>query len=814
MRVSTNSGRPYFVMELVRGVPITEYCDKNRLVAEARLRLFGTVCLAIQHAHQKGIIHRDIKPSNVMVTLNDGQPVAKVIDFGIAKATEQKLTERTFFTAYGEMIGTPAYMSPEQAEMGSVDIDTRSDIYSLGVLLYELMTGTTPIDDARLRTAGFSEIQRLIRDVTPPRPSSRLSTLSDSATILAGNRGTNPRRLAKLLAGDLDWIMLKALEKDRNRRYATAGDFAADVERFLRYEAVVARPPSAAYRLATFVRRNRGPVTAATIAVATLLAGSAVATWQAVVAYQAKRIAESAAIAERAAKDVALAKEAETRAVLDFVQNRIFAAARPLGQASGLGKDVTLISTLVAAIPYIERSFAEQPLVEARLRQTLGNSFLFLGEPQSAVDQIERAHGIHVRLLGPLGAETLSSANDLAGSYRALGRLDKALALGEQTLQKRRALFGPDGLPTLESMSTLATIYRDKGRHAEDLELSEKVLASRRAKLGPRHFDTAKSMAHLATSYDALGRSTEALQLDEEALAIAKATLGSDHPDTILIRNNLALDYARTRRFDEALKLHQETREVAEEKLGADHPFTLASTQNVAKALSDLKRHEQALALLKEVFAHQQVKPGPKHPNTLHTMYSIGNELGSLERFAEALKWHQDALDQRKDTLGLNHRDTLYSMWGVAVNLFRLNRGSEAVPIADECLERAGADPAADFSGLADRRLDYFAEGGDAEGCIRTAELWEKMQRTDAASLYNAARYRAVAAAMLNKREHTQDANTRAEKESEQAMARLRQAVAAGFRDKDKLAKSKALGSLRDGADFRNLLAELEAKVP
>ena len=288
---TTDSGRPYFVMELVRGVPITDYCDKNRLDAEARLGLFVTVCMAIQHAHQKGIIHRDIKPSNVMVTLNDGQPVAKVIDFGIAKATEQKLTERTLFTAYGEMIGTPAYMSPEQAEMGTVDVDTRSDIYSLGVLLYELMTGTTPIEDARLRTVALSEIQRLIREVTPQRPSSRLSTLGDSATVLAGNRGTDPKRLAKLLAGDLDWIMMKALEKDRNRRYATAGDFAADVERFLKHEAVVARPPSAAYRLATFVRRNRGAVIAATIAVATLLAGTAVATWQAIVANQAKRIA-------------------------------------------------------------------------------------------------------------------------------------------------------------------------------------------------------------------------------------------------------------------------------------------------------------------------------------------------------------------------------------------------------------------------------------------------------------------------------------------------------------------------------------------
>jgi serine/threonine protein kinase/tetratricopeptide (TPR) repeat protein len=809
---TTDSGRPYFVMELVRGVPITDFCDQNRLDARARLRLFVTVCLAIQHAHQKGIIHRDIKPTNVMVTLHDGQPVAKVIDFGIAKATEQRLTERTLFTAYGEMIGTPAYMSPEQAEMASVDVDTRSDIYSLGVLLYELMTGTTPIDDARLRTAGFSEIQRLIREVTPPRPSSRLSTLGDSATVLAGNRGTDPKRLAKLLARDLDWIMMKALEKDRDRRYATAGDFAADIGRFLRHEAVVARPPSAMYRLSTFVRQHRGAVIAATVALATLLAGTAIATWQAVVAYQAKRSAESAAAAERTAKVVALAKEGEARAVLEFVQNRVFAAGRPLGQASGLGKDVTLNSTLVAALPYVEKSFASQPLIEARLRQTLGKSFLLLGEAQSAVVQVQRAHAIYSRLLGPSDAATLESADGLASSYRELGQLDKALALGEQTLESRRAIFGPDGLPTIESMSTLATIYRDLGRHAEDLDLSEKVLARRRARLGPNDLDTVTSMAHLANSYTAVGRLKEALQLDEEALAIARTILGPDHPDTIFLRNNLAVDYADAERHGDALKLHQETLAISKEKLGADHPMTLVSMMNLAKALSDLKRHEEALALFKEVFALEKVKPGPEHPNTVHTMYMIGNQFGFLNRYDEALKWHQEALTLRQAKLGRDNRQTLYSMWGVAVNLFRLKRGSEALSIADECLERATADTTADFSGLADRRLDFCAEAGDAKGCAKTAELWENMRRTDAASLYNAARYRAVAAAIFRKSDQTSSGQKQAEAESDRAMAWLQKAVAAGRSDKDQLAKTREFDSVRDRADFRSLIAKLEAK--
>src|SRR5499425_199547 len=210
---ATERGLPYFVMELVKGVPITEYCDNNNLSPQGRLGLFVTVCRAVQHAHQKGIIHRDLKPSNVMVTLHDGIPVPKVIDFGVAKATSQHLTEKTLFTAYGQMIGTPAYMSPEQAEMSGLDIDTRSDVYSLGVLLYELLTGTTPLEDRLLREAGYAELPRLIREEEPPRPSDRLSALGDSATVLAGHRGLDVKRLVQLLADDLDWVVMKALEK-------------------------------------------------------------------------------------------------------------------------------------------------------------------------------------------------------------------------------------------------------------------------------------------------------------------------------------------------------------------------------------------------------------------------------------------------------------------------------------------------------------------------------------------------------------------------------------------------------------------------
>ena len=260
---TTEAGRPYFVMELVHGVPITKYCDDNHLTPRQRLELFVPVCQAIQHAHQKGIIHRDIKPSNVMVTLYDGKPVPKVIDFGVAKATEQKLTERTLFTQYGTMVGTLEYMSPEQAEMSALGVDTRSDIYSLGVLLYELLTGSTPLTHKRMKEAAYAEILRMIKEEEPPKPSTRLSDSGEALASISANRHTEPAKLTKLVRGELDWIVMKTLEKDRNRRYETAKDFAADVQRYLDDEPVQACPPSAGYRLRKFARRNKAAVAVA-----------------------------------------------------------------------------------------------------------------------------------------------------------------------------------------------------------------------------------------------------------------------------------------------------------------------------------------------------------------------------------------------------------------------------------------------------------------------------------------------------------------------------------------------------------------------
>ncbi len=309
---SLGSPRPYFVMELVKGVPITKYCDEHHLTPRQRLELFVPVCQAVQHAHQKGIIHRDLKPSNVLVALYDGKPVPKVIDFGVAKAAGQQLTDKTLVTGFGAIVGTLEYMSPEQAQVNQLDIDTRSDIYSLGVLLYELLAGSTPFSKKDLEKAGMLEMLRVIREDEPSKPSTKLSS-SDALPTLSANRGTEPAKLTRLVRGELDWIVMKALEKDRGRRYETANGFAMDVQRYLADEAVQACPPTSGYRLRKFARKNRAALTTAAVIVLLLVAGIAVSAWQAVRATGA----EAAALAALAETEKARLAEAEQRTRAD-----------------------------------------------------------------------------------------------------------------------------------------------------------------------------------------------------------------------------------------------------------------------------------------------------------------------------------------------------------------------------------------------------------------------------------------------------------------------------------------------------------------
>jgi tetratricopeptide (TPR) repeat protein/predicted Ser/Thr protein kinase len=682
----TEQGRPFFVMEYIQGAPLTDYCDAARLAVPERLALFAAVCQAVQHAHQKGIIHRDLKPSNLLVTLCDGKPVPKVIDFGLAKALHQPLTEQTLSTAHELIVGTPLYMSPEQAEPNNLDIDTRSDIYALGVILYELLTGATPLDRQQFREAAWNEMLRMIKEDEPPRPSTRLSG-SASLPSVAAQRQVQPAQLTRLLRGDLDWIVMKALDKDRNRRYETANAFALDIQRYLAEEPVLAGPPGAAYRLRKFLRRNQRPVLAGCLLLLALVGGIVGTTWGLIAARRQRDAADAAAAAEKQAKETAMTREAETRAVLEFVEQQIIAAAQPAGQDGGRGRDVTLRRALEEALPFVETRFQDQPLIEARLRLMLGASFWRLDAGQIAAEQYERARALYSKHLGPDHPETLASLFGVANGYSALGRHADALKLREEVFARYAERLGPDHPETLSCRVNLAFSYHAVGRDAEALRLNEETLALMKARLGPDHPDTLKTMDNLACSYTDAGRPAAALKLHEEALALLKARRGPDHPETLLCMNNVCGCYAALGRHAEAVRLGEKTIAHLKEKLGPGHRHTLAAMANLANNYAALDRHAEALKLREAMLPLQKAKLGPDHPDTLANMMEVAVSYDRLGRYGDAVKLHEETLALRRARLGRDHADTVASMLALAYSLAALDRHADALRLYEEALE-------------------------------------------------------------------------------------------------------------------------------
>jgi serine/threonine protein kinase/DNA-binding SARP family transcriptional activator len=700
---------PYFVMELIKGVPFTKYCDDCRLTPRQRLELFIPVCQAVQHAHQKGIIHRDLKPSNVLIGLYDGTPVPKVIDFGVAKATGPKLTEDSVYTEVGTLVGTLEYMAPEQAELNNLDIDTRADIYALGVMLYELLTGTVPFSRQELKAAGLAEMLHILKDVEPPRPSTRLSS-SENLPGVAAVRQTEPRQLTRLVRGELDWIVMKALEKDRGRRYETANGFARDLERYLADEPVVAGPPSAGYRLRKFVKRNRPQVVAGLVVLVALVGGVAGTTWGLVRAEQSRSDAETqrdkAVAAERLAAERLVEVEAEQRqtekqkaaaeasskqamaekqtatAVRDFLQHKLLGQADVRSQADALihaggfataaARNPTIRELLDRAADEltpekIEANFPGQPLLQAEILKTVGYTYRGVGEYAQAVALLQRAAALYQRHLGPDDLATLATLNNLGWAYRNAGKLPEATRLLEQVRDATEKKLGPDHPDTLRTLGNLAGAYQAAGKLPEAIRLLEEVRDAREKKLGPNDPETQTTLNNLAVAYQAAGKLPEAVRLFEQVRDAFEKKLGPDHPETLTVLNNLAAAYKKVAgKLPEAIRLLETVRSIQEKKLGPDYPQTLNTLDNLAGAYQDAGKLPEAIRLFEQVRDAKEKKLGTEHPDTLTTLNNLAVAYQAAGKLPEAIRLFEQVRDAKEKKLGPDHPQTLNTLGNLA----------------------------------------------------------------------------------------------------------------------------------------------------
>jgi serine/threonine protein kinase/tetratricopeptide (TPR) repeat protein len=717
---ATERGRPYFAMEYVQGVPITEHCDTQRLSIRDRLELMLKVCDGVQHAHQKAIIHRDIKASNVLVTIQDGQAVPKIIDFGVAKATSQRLTDRTMYTELGQLIGTPEYMSPEQAEMTGQNIDTRTDVYSLGVLLYVMLVGELPFESGELRRAGFDEIRRRIREDEPPRPSSRLKAMGDRAERIAQSRRTSAPKLQNQLRGDLDWIIMKALEKDRTRRYEAASELASDIKRHLRSEPVLASPPSATYRVRKFVNRHRRGVLAAGLVTLAVLLGIVGTTIGMMRALKAERVAS---------------QEAEAaRQVSDFMVG-MFEVSDP---DKSRGNTITAREILDKGAMRIKGELDDQPSTQARLMNTIGNVYQKLGLYDEAGPYLEDALALRQQIHAADNTDLAASLADLANLYTAKAKYEEAEPLLQRAIVMWERVRGSDHLDLAAALGDLASVYRRQGKYeaAEPLYLRARDIRLRI--LGANHPDVASSLNSLAILYWNQGRYDEAESSYKQALAIWTGVYGENHPDVAKGLNNLALLYHEQKRYATAQPIYQRALAIYEKVLGPDHPRLAGALNNLALVYQDQQMYGEAEALYRRALAIREKVLGADHPDLGKTLNNLANLNRLQGKYAAAESLCQRALTIREMALGANHPDVAWSLR----DLGRLYAEQQKLAQAERCYQRSLA---IFESSLGPEHPDLAEILGDY------ALLLKKMGRTEEAGIMHAR-----AGAILNETDKTE----------------------------------------------------------
>jgi non-specific serine/threonine protein kinase/serine/threonine-protein kinase len=772
---TTAQGQPYLVMEYVPGIPITDHCDQHRLSIPDRLRLLIRVCDAVQHAHQKAIIHRDLKPSNVLIVDVDAQASPKIIDFGIAKPLILGVNRLEAPTLIGQLVGTPGFMSPEQLDPTITDLDTRTDVYALGALLYVLLTGVLPFSHPGQKPRTLDEWLRELREAEPQRPSSRTRRESDTASARARARGLDPPQLVRQLRGDLDCIAAKALARDRDTRYGTPLELAADLRRYLRHEAVEARPASAAYQLRKYMRRHWA---ATAVSVAFLLLVSSFSVMQYL---HVQRITRE--------------QERATR-VTDFITG-IFKVADP---SEARGNSVTVREILDKAAKDTERGLVQNPEVQSQLWQVMAVTHLNLGLLGKAHELAQRALDTRMRLDGPWDADTLRSMS-LLGWILARERKDaEAETVTRRALAGEQKALGPENAETLQTQDHLAVILQHEGHSDQSEQLEHDVVEAARRRLGEENSVTLEALNHLGVAQIARGEDLGAETTYRELLVVDRRVLGADHPETIKAMNNLASALANQARWTEAEPLYREALDIQQRVLGPEHHNTIKCMGNLASLLHSTGRVVEAEALTRQALALQTRTLGPEHPDTLLSESNLGAELLTAGKLGEAEAIERHNWANRVRVLGPKNAHTLLTQSNLAETLIAEGRYAEAEALARPAFDstREALGPGHRYTLHALRQLgkSLAHQGRFAEAIELYREVIDRERSSENPADRGVAHYGLASVAAA--------ANRPAE-----AVRYLREAVTRGYSDVDGIQRDADLQSLRGNHEFAELMAAI-----